>query len=126
MAIEGNELIRIIKQQRVAMDLTLSEVSEKSGVSLSHLSRIEQGERFPSGRVLRKIAKPLELKENELFVMAGYLSPTAANGSKQEVTEPTGRIDPYIAVVLGKESVETQRKIIAILLLLKSAAKGII
>jgi len=46
-----------------------------AGVSASHLGRIERGERFPSGSVLRRIAGPLGFEEDELFTLAGYLCP---------------------------------------------------
>ena len=68
-------LPRIIKQQRIMRELTLSKLSAMSGVSASELGRIEQRERFPSATILRKIAKPLDLAESELFIFAGYLSP---------------------------------------------------
>jgi transcriptional regulator with XRE-family HTH domain len=42
-------------------------------VSVSHLGRIENAQRYPSTTVLRKIAKPLGLDENELLNLAGYL-----------------------------------------------------
>jgi transcriptional regulator with XRE-family HTH domain len=49
------------------------ELAAKSGVSPSHLGRIENAQRYPSINILRKIAKPLELDEEELFNLAGYL-----------------------------------------------------
>ena len=70
-----NELGKIIKQQRLSIPLTLQELTAKSGVSSSHLGRIERGERFPSAHVLRKIARPLGFEENELFTLANYLPP---------------------------------------------------
>ena len=70
-----NELGKIIKQRRVMIPLTLRELAAKSGVTQSHLSRIEIGGRFPSARILRKIAKPLGFSEVELFTFAGFLSP---------------------------------------------------
>jgi len=70
-----NNLGRIIKQQGVMRGLTLLELGAKSGVSASHLGRIERGERFPSAQILRKIAKPLGFEESELFTLANYLSP---------------------------------------------------
>jgi len=63
----SEDLARILRQQRVMMSLTLQQLSEMSGVSSSHLGRIERGERFPSAHILRKIAKPLGLAEGELF-----------------------------------------------------------
>ena len=116
-----NELNKMLKQQRVMMSLTLTKLAEKSGVSSSHLGRIERGERFPSGRTLRKLAKPLGFEETELFTLANYLSPRI----NTVVESPSNRrLDPYVAKVLSEESVETQRSIVAILNLLKGMAKG--
>ena len=47
---------RIIKQRRLMIPLTLRELAAISGVSSSHLGRVERGERFPSASILRKIA----------------------------------------------------------------------
>ena len=62
-----------VRRQRNRLELTLEELAAKSGVSTSHLGRIENAQRYPSADVLRKIAKPLELEEEELFNLAGYL-----------------------------------------------------
>ena len=113
----------LIKQYRVLVPLTLKELSEKSGVSPSHLGRIERGERFPSARILRKIAKPLGFGEEELFISAGYLSPSSVAGAEKGKEETGGRLDPYVARVLAQETPETQRTIIAILTILKNLAK---
>jgi transcriptional regulator with XRE-family HTH domain len=63
----------IVRRQRDRLGLTLRDLAEKSGVSISHLGRIENAQRYPSTNVLRKIAKPLDLDEKELFNLAGYL-----------------------------------------------------
>jgi transcriptional regulator with XRE-family HTH domain len=70
---ETQNLGSIVRQQRNRLGLTLADLSAKSGVSTSHLGRIENAQRYPSTRVLRQIAKPLNLDEKELFDMAGYL-----------------------------------------------------
>ena len=67
---DNKNLGRIIKQRRVMVPLTLRELTAMSGVSSSHVGRIERGERFPSARILGKIAKPLDLGESELFTLA--------------------------------------------------------
>lgn len=74
--VDNNDLGTMLKRQRLAVPLTLRELAATSGVSSSHLGRIERGERFPSAHILRRIAKPLGLEEDELFTMAGYLSST--------------------------------------------------
>ena len=69
---------RVIKQQRQVAPLTLLELGGMCVVSASHLGRIERGERFPSAQVLRKIAKPLGFEVEELFTLAGFLTPQDA------------------------------------------------
>lgn len=116
---------RILKKQRLSLPLTLHELSAKSGVSASHLGRIERGERFPSGSILRRIAKPLGFGEDELFTLAGYLSSPAPSVAEGYQHYKGGELDPYVAKVLSQEPVETQRALIGILTILKSIAKGI-
>jgi transcriptional regulator with XRE-family HTH domain len=73
MTDEVKNLGIIPKKQRSRLGLTLGEFARKSGVSISHLSRIEKAERYPSPNILRKMAKPLQIDEKELFNLAGYL-----------------------------------------------------
>ena len=125
MDYSNNDLGRILKQQRITIPLTLQELAAESGVSSSHLGRIERGERFPSARILRKIAKPLAFDEDELFTLAGFLSPqTPGMGEDSGPRYSSRQLDPYVARMLAEESPETQRAIIGILSLLKSVAKG--
>ena len=115
----------IIKQQRVSLPLTLHKLAAKSGVSASHLGRIERGERFPSAHILQKIARPLGFEEDELFTLAGYLSPQPPMVAEKESDYRGERLDPYVARVLGQEPVEVQRIVIGILTMLRSIAKSI-
>lgn len=115
---------KIIKQQRISLPLTLRELAAKSGVSAPHLGRIEKGERFPSAHVLHKIAKPLGFGEDELFTLAGYLSPQAPAVAERAPGYGAQRVDPYVARVLAQEPVEIQRTVIGILTILKSIAKS--
>jgi transcriptional regulator with XRE-family HTH domain len=119
------DLGEAIRRQRVTIPLTLQELATMSGVSPSHLGRIERGERYPSARVLRRIAKPLGLDEDELFTLAGYLSPHPS-GVAEAVPGYSGKnkVDPYVADVLAREPPEVQRALIAILTILKNIARG--
>ncbi len=112
----GKEIGQIIHQRRRMAKLTLQRLSSMSGVSPSHLARIERKERFPSARILRKIAKPLDFDENELFVLAGYLS-TGDNRARDNYC-PTG-LDPYVANVIAQEPFRVQRAIVDILGILR-------
>ncbi len=123
--IDRNSLGTIIKRQRLMVPLTLRELADTAGVSSSHLGRVERGERFPSARILRKIAKPLGFEENELFMLAGYLSGGSPAEAESRESYPYNKgLDPYVARVLAQEPVETQRTIIGILSMLKSMAES--
>jgi transcriptional regulator with XRE-family HTH domain len=125
MSYSNNDLGKILKQQRITAPLTLQELAAESGVSSSHLGRIERGERFPSARILRKIAKPLGFDEDELFTLAGFLSPHTSGVAEEGVRYTSRQLDPYVARMLSEEPPEIQRAVIGILSLLKSVAKGI-
>lgn len=117
---------KILKQQRITVPLTLQELAAASDVSSSHLGRIERGERFPSARILRRIAKPLGFDEDELFTLAGFLSPqTSGVAEENRPSYGARQLDPYVAKMLAEEPVEVQRSVIGILSLLKSVARGI-
>jgi transcriptional regulator with XRE-family HTH domain len=120
-----NSLGEVIRQRRVMMSLTLQELASKSGVSSSHLGRIERAERYPSARILRRIATPLGLEEDELFTYAGYLSPRSPSVGEESPPYSGGRVDPYVAMVLSREPVSVQHAVIGILSILKSIAKGV-
>jgi transcriptional regulator with XRE-family HTH domain len=120
----NTSLGRVLKQQRLSLPLTLRELSAMAGVSASHLGRIERGERFPSGSILRRIAKPLGFEEDELFTLAGYLSPTAPSVAEGRQRYGGGELDPYVARMLTQEPAEMQRAVIGILSILKSIAKS--
>ncbi len=121
----SNNLGKILKQQRMSIPMTLQEIAKASKVSSSHLGRIERGERFPSARVLRKIAKPLGFDEDELFTLAGFLSPQTPGVAEERHSTYTARqLDPYVAKMLAEEPVEVQRAVIGILSMLKSVARG--
>ena len=62
-------LCRIIKQRRLMIPMTLSTVSRISGISVSYLSRIENGKKTPSVRTVQRLAMTLGFKEGELFCL---------------------------------------------------------
>jgi len=116
---------KIIKQQRMGIPLTLQELASSSRVSSSHLGRIERGERFPSARILRKIARPLGFDEDELFTLAGFLSPQASGVAEEGISYASRRqLDPYVAKILAEEPPEIQRAVIGILNTLKLVSRA--
>ncbi len=113
------DLSKMLRQRRLMAELTLLELAARSGVSQSHLARIERGGRFPSGHTLRKIAKPLEFNESQLLILAGYLSPQSSSGEYS-----FERLDPYVARVLSEEPVYIQRAVVSLLTIVKAIAKS--
>ncbi len=113
----------MLRQQRLVISLTLQELADMSGVSSSHVFRVERGERFPSASTLQKIAKPLGFEESELFSLAGYLSPNSPPIAEKTTDCSVGQLDPYVARVLAQEPIEVQRTVIGILSILSSIAK---
>ncbi|MBI2831814.1 MAG: helix-turn-helix transcriptional regulator [Chloroflexi bacterium] len=111
----------IIRQQRKAVSLTLQKLATMSGVSASHLARIEAGERFPSARVLKKIAVHLGYEDDELFTLAGYLS-GPSHRVEEKGSSYKGKLAPDVASALAREPVKVQREVIKILAMLKSVA----
>jgi transcriptional regulator with XRE-family HTH domain len=103
--------------------LTLRELALATGISASHLGRIERGGRFPSASVLRQMARPLGFEEGELFQLAGYLSPRPMGVKEAGVTYSGGQLDPYVRQMLSQEPVEVQRAVVGILTILKSVAR---
>src|SRR5215470_6226642 len=56
-----------VKALREAMDLSLRDLAERSGVSAPMLSQVERGETSPTLQVAAKIAGGLELKLSQLL-----------------------------------------------------------
>ncbi len=110
----------MLRLQRLTMKLTLQQLAAKASVSPSHLGRIEKGTRFPSARVLQRIAGPLGYQEDQLFAMAGFLNSKLGNSE----TNSSDRLDPYVVSMLSQEPAETQQAVIGILTLLKNIARN--
>ena len=55
-----------LKQLRESQNLTQEELSEKSGISVRTIQRIEAGT-LPKGHTLKTLARILEIRENELL-----------------------------------------------------------
>ena len=124
MTNHDKNLGKIIKQQRAMRGLTLQQLSAMSGVSSSHLGRIERGERFPSGRILQKISRPLDFSETKLFKLAGFLSDQTLKIAEDSPYQGDGRLDPTVRMVLSQEPVQVQLAVIGILSVLKSMTKA--
>ena len=121
---KNKHLGSILKQQRAMIPLTLQALATKSGVSPSHLARIERGGRFPSASVLQRIARPLGFEESELLALAGYLSLQPSLVDEIIAESYVKRLDPIVARILAQEPVEVQHAVIVVLTVLKNIAKS--
>jgi transcriptional regulator with XRE-family HTH domain len=119
------EFGKMLRLRRQAIPLTLQELAERSGISTSHIGRIERGERFPSAKVLLKLACHLQYDENELFTLAGYLTSADSPNLHGDLAKPSRQLDPQVARVLAAETPEIQRAVISLLPALKTAARDI-
>jgi len=123
MAIDSKYFGRVIKQRRLMANLSLRQLGAMSGLSSSHLGRIEKGVRFPSARTVRKISKPLDFRETELLQLAGLLSYDTLSEVGDSALKGNRRLDPGVGMILAQEPLEVQRAVIGILYVLKTIAK---
>src|SRR6476619_3534184 len=87
-----------VKALREAMDLSLRDLAERSGVSAPMLSQVERGETSPTLQVASRIAAGLELRLSQLLrldeestvtvVRRGEGRPGGAGGHAYEVLTP--------------------------------------
>jgi len=69
-----------IRAQRTHANLSLSELAARTEISNPYLSQIERGLHEPSVRVLKSIAKALNLSAETLLAQAGLLDEVAGVG----------------------------------------------
>ena len=86
-----NNLGLILRERRKEKKLTLTQLSSESGLHPSHIARIERGERFPTGRTLKKLADPLGFSELELCKLAGFIPRDASDERLDEFKKSVKR-----------------------------------
>ena len=57
----------LLKEKRKEKNLTLAQLSEKTGISKTHINDIENNLKEPSLSMVVRIAKALDLKIEELY-----------------------------------------------------------
>ncbi|MGG0486815.1 helix-turn-helix domain-containing protein [Priestia aryabhattai] len=63
-----------LRNLRISNDLSIRQLSERSGVSNAYLSHVENGKRnVPSPDILRRLAEQLDVPYNEIMEKAGYI-----------------------------------------------------
>ena len=91
----------LIRSQRRLANLSLRELAERTNVSNPYLSQIERGMHEPSVRVLRSIARALNLSAETLLAQAGLLERdddgATDDGDHALDTESSIRADPALS-----------------------------
>lgn len=93
-----NALGAFLRSQRRLANLSLRQMAERTKVSNAYLSQIERGLHVPSMRVLRSIARALDLSADAMLAQAGLLAdePGAGGGQVSPGTEAAIRSDPAL------------------------------
>lgn len=87
-----------LRSQRRLANLTLRQMAERTKVSNAYLSQIERGLHVPSVRVLRSIARALDLSAEAMLAQAGLMADEPASGQTEgsqgaQTTEAAIRAD---------------------------------
>ena len=86
-----------IRTQRKLADLSLRQMAELAEVSNPYLSQIERGMHQPSVRVLKSIARALDISAESLLTQAGLLDEAGVDGSSAESgVEAAIKADPRL------------------------------
>ena len=79
----------LIRSQRKLAQLSLRELAERTNVSNPYLSQIERGLHEPSVRVLRSIARALNVSAETLLSQAGLLDDEEQTGDTTASPSPS-------------------------------------
>jgi len=85
-----------VRTQRQLAKLSLREMAELAMVSNPYLSQIERGLHEPSIRVVRAIAKALDISTETLLAQVGLLDTESSGGRVSGATEAAISGDPYL------------------------------
>jgi transcriptional regulator with XRE-family HTH domain len=86
-----------VRTQRQLAKLSLREMAELAMVSNPYLSQIERGLHEPSIRVIRSIAKALDLSAETLLAQVGLIDEDQPDGRVPGATEAAISADPYLS-----------------------------
>jgi transcriptional regulator with XRE-family HTH domain len=96
-----------IRAQRQMSNLSLREMSRMTDVSNAYLSQIERGLHQPSVRVLRSMAKALNVSAETLLARAGLLDEDVA---PPETSERRAGPERTIAAILADASLTPEQR----------------
>jgi len=86
-----------VRTQRQLAKLSLRELAELATVSNPYLSQIERGLHEPSIRVIKAIAKALDISTETLLAQVGLVGSDDETGRISGATEAAISADPYLS-----------------------------
>jgi transcriptional regulator with XRE-family HTH domain len=104
-----------IRSLREAMDLSLRDLAERSGVSAPMLSQVERGETSPTLQVARRIAAGLELRLSQLLRLdeEGAVTVVRASERRQGPDRVRGHSYEILTPPLPGQRAELSRHVLA-------------
>ncbi len=97
----------LIRNLRISKGMSQNDLANAIGVNNSYLSRIENGERRPSTKIMRKMSETLDFPYDELVVASGLLSPEfkerAFLGVEANVAQDIREIKSAITHLVGAQ-----------------------
>jgi transcriptional regulator with XRE-family HTH domain len=104
-----------VRSLREAMDLSLRDLAERSGVSAPMLSQVERGETSPTLQVATRIAHGLELRLSQLLRLDEQSSVTIVRSAERRVGPATASGHSYEVLTppLPGQRAELSRHILA-------------
>jgi len=104
-----------VKALREAMDLSLRDLSERSGVSAPMLSQVERGETSPTLAVASRIASGLDLRLSQLLRLDEEGSVTIVRGAERRRggSATSGHAFEILTAPLPGQRVELSRHVLA-------------
>ena len=100
------ELGSFIRSQRRLANLSLRDLADRTKISNPYLSQIERGLHEPSVRVLRSIAKALNMSAETLLAQTGLLEKEDPSSARKE----DGRADTESAICADEKLSEAQKQ----------------
>lgn len=95
----NKELGEFLKKLRLKNDLTTRQVYEKSGVSNSYLSLVENGNRKASAIILKKLANVYNVDYLDLYEKAGYIDLIEDDKKNKIDSKPKGVRVPVLGYI---------------------------
>jgi len=121
--LNDNQIGKYLKSLRISMGISQYKLAAISGITVSHICRLEKGNRLPSGGMIVKLARALGIAEKELLVMTGCIEATEETRNAESKRHLEAEIDHLVVYTLAQETPELQRQIIEVLQMLKKTAR---